>query len=157
MALLQLVSQGQHVAQDHIHGNTPNPFPANLKDFSYRYAIGFNDGLLPPLSLAGLQENIVRIPSYLTPSPYQPTLDKLARRIQAAWRRCVSDPSFAVCRRRLLREFHLDIVPASTYSDGFCNREFDDLRACRQFHSHAFPRTKTSETPLNVWETPLNV
>ena len=27
------------------------------------------------------------------------------KRIQAAWRRCISDPNYAVCKRRLLREF----------------------------------------------------
>ena len=26
------------------------------------------------------------------------------KRIQAAWRRCISDPNYAVCKRRLLRE-----------------------------------------------------
>ena len=28
-----------------------------------------------------------------------------ARRIQSHWRRCVTDPSFAACRRRLMDEF----------------------------------------------------
>lgn len=28
-----------------------------------------------------------------------------ARRIQGAWRRCIADPAFAACRRRLTREF----------------------------------------------------
>ncbi len=29
-----------------------------------------------------------------------------ARAVAAAWRRCISDPAYAACRRRLLREFH---------------------------------------------------
>lgn len=29
-----------------------------------------------------------------------------AHRIQRSWRRCISDPSYKVCRRRLIREFH---------------------------------------------------
>ena len=32
------------------------------------------------------------------------TLDSVARRVQRAFRRCVADPGFAVCRRRLVRE-----------------------------------------------------
>lgn len=27
------------------------------------------------------------------------------KRIQAAWRKCISDPNYAVCKRRLMREF----------------------------------------------------
>ena len=34
----------------------------------------------------------------------------VARRIQRAWKRAISDPSYALCRKRLLREFH-DITP----------------------------------------------
>ena len=30
---------------------------------------------------------------------------KAATRIQRAWRRCVSDPSYKICRARLMREF----------------------------------------------------
>ena len=30
----------------------------------------------------------------------------VARRIQKTWRRVISDPSFLVCRNRLMREFH---------------------------------------------------
>ena len=33
------------------------------------------------------------------------TLDSMARRVQHAFRRCVTDPGFAACRRRLVREF----------------------------------------------------
>lgn len=29
-----------------------------------------------------------------------------ARRIQRAWRRCISDPSYTVCKKRLLREYY---------------------------------------------------
>lgn len=31
--------------------------------------------------------------------------NSMAQRIQWAWRRCISDPSYGVCKRRLLREF----------------------------------------------------
>ena len=34
-----------------------------------------------------------------------------AQRIQRAWRRCISDPSYKVCRRRLDREFHEGSLP----------------------------------------------
>lgn len=30
--------------------------------------------------------------------------------IQRAWKRCVSDPSYQVCRRRLMNEFQVDLV-----------------------------------------------
>lgn len=29
-----------------------------------------------------------------------------AMKIQKVWRRCVSNPAYCMCRRRLLREFH---------------------------------------------------
>ncbi len=37
--------------------------------------------------------------------------DCAARRLQRAWRRCVSDPAYQVCRTRLMREFE-DMLPA---------------------------------------------
>ncbi len=38
-------------------------------------------------------------------------LSHKARVIQRAWRRCVADPSYAVCRKRLLREFNNQECP----------------------------------------------
>ena len=35
--------------------------------------------------------------------------DTAATRIQTAWRCCVANPSFQVCRERLVREFHCDL------------------------------------------------
>ena len=34
-----------------------------------------------------------------------PARDSAARAVQRAWRRCVADPAFLACRRRLRREF----------------------------------------------------
>jgi hypothetical protein len=34
--------------------------------------------------------------------------DAAARRIQAQWRKCISDPAYLACRRRLEREFRTD-------------------------------------------------
>lgn len=36
-------------------------------------------------------------------------VDHQARVIQRAWRRSISDPSYAVCKKRLLKEYHHDI------------------------------------------------
>lgn len=41
-------------------------------------------------------------------------LDVYAKKIQRAWRRCISDPSYYVCRERLLREFYEAIGDASS-------------------------------------------
>lgn len=38
-------------------------------------------------------------------------LDNMARRLQTRWRRCVSDPSFTVCRRRIIAETQQDTSP----------------------------------------------
>ena len=37
-----------------------------------------------------------------------------ARRIQRAWRRCISDPSYQVCKKRLLNEFN-NVEPKKTF------------------------------------------
>lgn len=41
-----------------------------------------------------------------------------ARVIQRAWRRCVADPAYIVCRRRLRKEFDCDLTGLRRYSRG---------------------------------------
>lgn len=53
--------------------------------------------------------------------------EKMARRIQSRWKMCISNASYRICRRRLLRELQDDTEPPTKYSDGD-NNEFEKYR-----------------------------
>jgi hypothetical protein len=45
-----------------------------------------------------------------------PARERAAAVVQRAWRRCVADPAYVLCRRRLLREFGEDVRTLSVLS-----------------------------------------
>lgn len=63
--------------------------------------------------------------------PYRMSIAKFirvhsaARKIQRAWRRCVSDPSYQVCQKRLLNEFEGTVVDGGGRKIEDVSMEFD--------------------------------
>lgn len=105
-ALMQLVAYG---ASDNWYmcRETPAMCANTPKSCSYWF-LGSNDGEVTKRAILGehtdnWNHNILH--STHVTLPFNVKLEKAATRIQARFRECISNPRYAMCRRRLLREF----------------------------------------------------
>ena len=128
MALLQLIA-GSPPTYSYMTGNTPTPECANLRASVMHWFVAREDGLaraedvvhaadaaVAPWRVLGHQRD--RDPREFQPSmrpavqhaaglslPFDVRKERMAARIQAAWRRAITCPRYSLCRARLLREF----------------------------------------------------
>ena len=83
--------------------------PSNPSDFSYTGACSDLQKLYDENDLKTMK--IIHAPDIQF--PFDAGKDKAALRIQRAWRACISDPSYSLCRKRLLHEFNDITHPTS--------------------------------------------
>ena len=114
MALVQLEASGASGTYVLMTGNTADPHSSNACASMQRYYfVGRRDGFaasadLVAVSAGGADNLLARTPAALKPDglvPFDVRRERLAFMVQRAWRTSISDPRYALCRKRLRREF----------------------------------------------------
>jgi hypothetical protein len=109
--LVQLIAYGAPDA--YLIANTSDPHCYNHRDAMMHWFVHREDGLATKEDMVWVRTMpsiLSHVPGPLKPEegslvPFSVMKERSAVKIQRAWRRAVSDPSYEVCQRRLLREF----------------------------------------------------
>jgi hypothetical protein len=97
MALIQLFAFGAADKWFLMTDNSERAMPYNLSEYNYS---SFLDGDIDTSAHDSIQH------CHGIDLPFSVTREKAATRIQGVWKEAITNPSFQLCKKRLLREYH---------------------------------------------------